>query len=289
MGATMRPYPPFSRALIACFATLFLAGGPLRCDEIHNNLSSSERADGWKLLFDGVSMANWIDPSKESPPGDAWTISEGCLKANPDPRITEDLISSTNYTDFELQFDWKIAPGGNSGVKYRIQKLVLLSHTTVPSSIKKFRDQVQYAMVNSPSGTRSQIKDGEEAQIYVVGFEYQMIDNKQHPEAKNGGPYHTGALYSIIGPSHSVQKPVGEFNHSMLVVKGKHVEHWLNGVKVVDTSLDTPTLKRNLDRRWGQSSQVYHLLVDQLQTSCPISLQNHGAAVWFRDIKIKPF
>jgi hypothetical protein len=284
----MRPYASLFRALTACFAILVLPGGGLRCEQLHNALSTSERNDGWKLLFDGVSMANWIDPSKESPPGDAWTISDGCLKANPDPRITEDLISTANYTDFELQFDWKIASGGNSGLKYRIQKLVPLSRTTVPSSVTKFEDQVQYAIVHSSSSPRTQIEQGEQAQIYVVGFEYQMIDNQQHPDAKNGGPYQTGALYSIVGPSRAAENPVGEFNHSMLVVKGKHAEHWLNGVKVVDTSLDTPALKRNLAHRWGQSSQVYHLLVDQPQTSCPISLQNHGAAVWFRDIKIKP-
>jgi 3-keto-disaccharide hydrolase len=284
----MRPYLRVSPALIVCFTTFLVTREPLRCDEVHNKLSPSERAGGWKLLFDGSSMTNWVNPSRESPPGDAWTISDGCLKAKPDPKITEDLISTADYTDFELQFDWKIAPGGNSGLKYRIQKLVPLSHTTVPSSIKKFEDQVQYAITHSSADPRSQIKQDEQAQIYVVGFEYQMIDNQRHPDAKNGGRYQTGALYSIIGPSHAAEKPISEFNHSMLVVKGKHVEHWLNGVKVVDTSLDTPALKQNLAHRWGQSSQVYHLLVDQPQASCPISLQNHGDAAWFRDIKIKP-
>ncbi len=66
-----------------------------------------------------------------------------------------------------------------------------------------------------------------------------MIDNDRHPDAKHGGPYQTGALYSIVAPSEAAARPIGEFNHSVLIVKGKHVEHWLNGAKVVDTTLST--------------------------------------------------
>jgi Domain of Unknown Function (DUF1080) len=272
-------FPVASGLLFACLAAI---GQPA-----HNVLSETERAQGWKLLFDGQTMNHWIDPSKENPPGDAWTIDDGCLKANSRPRITEDLVSADTYSDFELQWDWKISAAGNSGVKYRIQQLVPLTRATTDKSIKKFERQVDYAVQHYSDKARSEIQPDERPQIYVVGFEYQMIDNARHPDARHGGPYQTGALYSIVGPSEAVAKPVDEFNHSQLIVRGKHVEHWLNGVKVVDTTLDTEQLKDNLAHRWGKDSSVYHLLVDEPVKNCHFSLQDHGDVAWFRDIKVK--
>jgi hypothetical protein len=266
----------------------FLAAGfTLFAQTEHNQLSKKERAEGWTLLFDGHSMTNWIDPSKETPPGNAWTIEDGCLKAKGHHTITEDLLSQDKYSDFELQWDWKIAPGGNSGVKYRIQKLITLTKGTENPSLHKFEAQVQYAVQHQASDNERNIKPGERAQIYVVGFEYQMIDNSVNPDAKHGAAYQTGALYSILGPRKSASKPAGQFNHSRLVVRGEHVEHWLNGAKVVDTMLDTQELKDNLAHRWGGDSEVYRLMVTQPVRECQFSLQNHDSDTWFRDIKIK--
>ena len=264
-----------------------LAAIPLFARREENQLSSKERSDGWQLLFDGHSMSNWINPSTQTPPGDAWSIEDGCLKAKAHPSITEDLVSKNTYRDFELQWDWKIAPGGNSGVKYRIQKLITLSKATKNPALRKFEDQVQYAIEHQPTSDKRDIAPGEHAQIYVVGFEYQMIDNSRHPDAKHGAPYQTGALYSILGPSQAVSKPAGDFNHSQLVVRGNHVQHWLNGVKVIDTTLDTQELKENLAHRWGANSGVYHLMVDQPVKDCHFSLQNHDTETWFRNIKVK--
>jgi hypothetical protein len=268
-------------------ALVFCALGVLSAGDQLNVLSAKERAEGWQLLFDGKSMANWIDPSKSNPPGDAWTIEDGCLKAKPHPLLDEDLVSQDTYSDFDLQWDWKIEPGGNSGVKYRIQQLVPLTRETVKPGLKKFEDNMRWAMDHPVAGARSHLKPGDRGQIYVVGFEYQMIDDNGHPDAKHGPAYQTGALYSILGPTNAQPKPIGSFNHSELIVHGKHVEHWLNGNKVVDTTLDTQALKDNLAHRWGADSKVYDLLVNQPVKSCHISLQNHGNNAWFRNIKIK--
>lgn len=238
---------------------------------------------GWVPLFDGKTMDHWIDPRALHPAGDAWTIEDGCLKAVPKPRVTEDLMSAETHGDFELQFDWRISPGGNSGVKYRIQALPILSDA---HKFPRFEQTVDYALEHQLFD-RSTIPEGGRAQIYVIGFEYQLIDNAVHPDARRGPLYQSGALYGIVPPTRDVTKPVGQFNHSRLVVQGQHVEHWLNDVKVVDVTVDAELLKHNLAKRWGESSPVYKLMTEQPKKSCPISLQNHGDAAWFRNVKIK--
>jgi hypothetical protein len=232
---------------------------------------------GWVVLFDGKTMANWDDPRQKTPPGDAWTIDDGCLKANRRPHITEDLFSKDLYRDFELMFDWRVAAGANSGVKYRIQDRVFLARKPV----SKFEDLVNYSVQNRPE------QRPERGQEYVVGFEYQVLDNTRNYDAKVGVTHQAGALYDIAGPAKDVTRPVGEFNESRLVVKGNHVEHWLNGVKVVDTDLDSPLAAERITGRWGVGTPVSDDLIKQPRKDCPISLQNHGDDTWFRNIKIR--
>jgi hypothetical protein len=292
MGAVLTKYRgeyvlkiAISVFLAAALCSFLVAGAD---SSTHNRLTAKERADGWKLLFDGKSMTNWIDPAAANPPGDAWSIEDGCLKAKPNPRITEDLVSTEKYRDFELQWDWKVSLNGNSGVKYRIQKFVVLTEATKKESgAKKFEDLVNYGISHSAEGDRTKVGNSGKAQIYVIGFEYQMIDDAGDTDAKNGGLYKTGAFYGIQGPLRPAARPVGEFNHSRLVVRGKHVEHWLNGVKVVDSTFDGDRFRDAVAKRWGKDSAAYHLMVDQPAEQCPFSLQNHDHATWFRDIKIK--
>jgi 3-keto-disaccharide hydrolase len=261
------------QALIAA-ALMFASGAPAA----DNQLTAQEKAAGWKLLFDGRTYTGWEDPTKKSPPGDSFTIEDGCLKATSHPKINEDLFTQETFTDFELQFDWKISPRGNSGVKYRIQDRVWLLDEKPP----KFEDQVNAALKNRRT---DRIAKNQE---YVIGFEYQMTDNAANPDAtRNGGLHQTAALYDMFAPSKDATRPVGEFNHSRLVVKGDHVEHWLNGEKVVDASLKAPEIAQASEKRWGRESPVYHMLVDQPRKSCQISLQNHNDVAWFKNIRIK--
>ena len=233
---------------------------------------------GWISLFDGKTMAGWDDPRQKTPPGDAWTIADGCLKANRNPRITEDLFSKGLYRDFELAWEWKVAPGANSGVKYRIQDHVFLAHHMTG----RFEDLVNFSLQNRPAGRPGRGQD------YVVGFEYQMLDNARNSDARVGGTTHqAGALYDIVGPEKDVTHPAGEFNESRLIVKGNHVEHWLNGVKVVEADLDSPQAAEHIAHRWGQGTPVTIDLTKQPKKECPISLQNHGGDTWFRNIRIR--
>ena len=259
---------------LAC-AVLMVSG--LRAAD--NELTAKERADGWRLLFDGKTYANWDDPARKSPPGDSFTIEDGCLKSVPHAKIEEDLFTKDTFTDFELVFDWRIAPGGNSGVKYRIQDHAFLTNTGGPS--KKFEDMANASFRNKRTDRPAKGQD------YVVGFEYQVLDNALNPDAKRGTNHQAGALYDMIPPLKDATLPVGEFNHSRLVVKGDHVEHWLNGVKVVDGSLNDPAVEKGTAARWGVGSPVYELLVKHPRKACPISLQNHSSDAWFKNIKIR--
>lgn len=243
-----------------------------------NQLTASEKKEGWILLFDGHSFDHWIDPTQKTPPGDSFVIEDGCLKATSHPKITEDLFSTDTFADFELSWDWKISAAGNSGVKYRIQDHVFLLEKRVP----RFEPNVNAALTDRRSDRPAKGQD------YVVGFEYQMTDNAANSDAKRNGQLHqTAALYDIYPPSQDATKPVGEFNHSRIVVKGDHVEHWLNGVKVVDGSLRSPAEAASMAKRWGEGTPVYGLLVKQPVKECHISLQNHDDVAWFKNIKIR--
>ena len=243
-----------------------------------NEITAKEKAAGWKLMFDGKSFAGWEDPAKKSPAGDGFAIEDGCIKSLKHPKINEDLFTLDTYSDCEMEFDWKISPAGNSGVKYRIQERVMLAPGT-PG--QKFEDLVNLSMKNRRTDRP------EKGQEYVIGFEYQALDNERHPDAKRGTNHQSGALYDIFSPAKDATRPVGEFNHSRLVVKGDHIEHWLNGVKVVDGSLKAPEVRANSAKRWGAESPVTQLLAEQPKKATQISLQNHGDEAWFKNIKIR--
>jgi len=262
--------------MLRCICLLTLACVALQAAD--NQLTPAEKAAGWILLFNGKDMSGWDDPRVKNPAGDAWTIDDGCLKAVANPHIYEDLFSRDTFTDFELVFDWRISEGGNSGVKYRIQ-----DHVFLHSGWKgRFEDLVNLSLRDRRNDRPAHGQD------YVIGFEYQLLDNDRNPDGRAGRTHTAGALYDMAAPERDAARPVGEFNHSRIVVRGNHVEHWLNGVKVVDADLSAPEVKAHIAKRWGQDSPAYQLLAGEPKHNCPISLQNHGNAAWFRNLKIRP-
>ena len=124
-------------------------------------------------------------------------------------------------------------------------------------------------------------------QDYVIGFEYQAIDDVENEDAKAGPLHAPGALYDIAPAARNAARPVGQFNQSRLVLRGNHVVHWLNGEKVAEADLDSAEAAAHIAKRWGQGTPVYELMAKQPKKDCPISLQNHGADAWFRDIKLR--
>jgi hypothetical protein len=244
-----------------------------------NQLTPAEKKAGWILLFDGKTMDGWVDTRQANPPGDSWGIEDGCLKALKHPKINEDLFTKQTFRDFELEFDWRISLAGNSGIKYRIQDHLFLLPV---NKGERFEASVQRSFL-----ARSNARPAK-GQDYVIGFEYQITDDSANKDAISNPKHTSGALYDMVPPTTAAARPVGEFNHSRLVVKGNHTEHWLNGVKVVDTMLDSRDAIAGIDKRWTIVPALHEMLAKQPKKDCPISLQNHNDDAWFRNIKIRP-
>jgi hypothetical protein len=246
----------------------------------HNTLTAKEKAEGWKLLFDGASFAGWVDPTKKSPPSDAWSVVDGTLKTTPRSRTREDLVSEDKFRDFELAFDWKVSPRGNTGVKYRIQDWVFLDRDKLPKGVP-FEEQVEYAYGKKLA--RAGLAPGGRYEEYSVGFEFQVID-----DAGRGDKYQAGALYAMLPAQKAAARPVGEWNTARVILKGRRVEHWLNGEKVLEAALDSPAVVAAVESRWKNAPSIARLLMEQAAAESPVVLQHHVDEVWFRNVKIRP-
>jgi len=142
-------------------------------------------------LFDGKSLAGWVNAAGK-PPAAGWAVKDGVIFRE---GKGGDLFTEKEYGDFELELEWKIAEGGNSGVKYRVAKY-------------------------TPGG--------------MLGPEYQMIDDAKHKDGAQG-THQTAALYDILGTNDQKKmNAIGDWNHTKIVAKGTKFEHWLNGKKVVE-------------------------------------------------------
>ncbi len=236
-----------------------------------NTLTRAERSAGWRLLFDGKSLAGWRGLGYPGVPEAHWAEEDGTIRKIASEKVAKgpdgrrlpggDLMTVATFKDFELSWDWKMSPVGNSGLKYNVSEELSGGQ---PSNV-----------LRPATGTAG-------VSHSAIGFEYQMIDDDRHSDGKL--PTHrSGALYDLITPDASKQlKPIGEWNHSRVVFNGTHGEHWLNGVKVVEYELGSPAMQAALAASKFKSMAWYA----QRRTG-HIVLQDHGDDAWFRNLKIR--
>ena len=206
------------------------------------------------VLFDGASTAAWKSPDGSAFPEWCWRVENKTLKAVPMTSGFRDLVTAEQYGDFELSFEWKLPSGGNSGVKYQVQRPML-----------------------------RKAAPGERVGMAARGFEYQLVDTA-HPDASD--PKHsTGSLYRLIAPLMVPSRPLQNgFHTGRIIVRGDHVEHWLDGAKVVD--YQRPDLYPAI-AAGATASDDLKALRDQTKRGGRIALQHHQTEVWFRNIVVK--
>ena len=215
-----------------------------------NVLRPAEKAAGWELLFDGRTLAGWHGYNGQ--PLAAWTVEDCALKTvgtegNYGSDKRADLVTDREFTSFELDVDWKATKGGNSGIMYGV------------------------------------VEDRKYDAPWKTGPEYQLIDDVGFPEKLE--PWQkAGADYAMHLPNAEKRlKPVGEWNNSRIVVNGAHVEHWLNGKKILEFERWTPEWRKLRDAGKWKDAPDYGLA-----KTGRIALQDHGSVFWFRNVKLRP-
>jgi len=220
----------------------------------NNTLTERQKATGWKLLWDGKTTNGWKSANSDNFPSKGWTINDGVLEVNAsggqESKGGGDIVTTEMYGNFWLSVDFKLTPGANSGIKYLVRP----------------------DLYSAPGAS-------------AIGCEFQILDDELHPDAKAGkaGNRTLASLYDLIpaDKSNVVLDKYG-WNTAWIIVEGNHVEHWLNGVKVLS---------------YERNTQMFNALVAYSKfvnwknfgnhDKGRILLQEHGDHVSYRNIMIK--
>jgi len=207
-----------------------------------NQLTDAEKQAGWKLLFDGQTTKGWRGYKQSAMPAKGWRVEDGILKKVGGER-GGDIITDEKFNDFDLTWEWRISPAGNNGLKYLVTE-------------------------DRPS---------------APGQEYQMIDDTRNADAKVGPLRATGSFYDVLPPSDDKPlKPVGDWNQSRVLIQGNHVEHWLNGKKILEYELGSDAVKAAVAKSKFKNAPGFGEKIKG-----HIMLTDHGDECWFRSIKIR--
>jgi hypothetical protein len=227
---------------------------------LKNTLTEREKREGWKLLWDGKTTDGWRGAKINNFPDKGWNIKDGILTVEKsggyESRNGGDIVTVKKYKDFELEVDFQYTKGANSGIKYFVD---------------------------------TDLNDGPGS---AIGCEFQILDDDVHPDAKLGvnGDRTIGSLYDLIpanarfyAPNETVQKRVNKYgwNRAKIVVRGNHVEHYLNGIKVVEYVRNSQMWKALV------AYSKYHIWPNFGEKEYGnILLQDHGDEVHFKNVKI---
>jgi len=226
---------------------------PLNVTSLINDLTPNEKEEGWKLLFDGKTTSEWRGAQKENFPESGWSIGkDGSLTilaaGGEESAAGGDIVTVNEYSDFELMVDVRLTPSANSGIKYYVT-------------------------------------EDEKTAGSAIGLEYQILDDKLHPDAEEGrnGNRTMASLYDLIPASSGKYVcQIGQWNMVRIISKNNHVEHWLNGSKVLEYERGSEDFRnlvaKSKYRIWKNFGEA---------ESGHILLQEHGSEVSFRNIKIR--
>ncbi len=233
------------------FSALLLSPLRMHASEPDNTLTAKEKTEGWSLLFDGHTTGQWREAFATDFPVRGWIVRDGELRGEFRKGMESgdggDIVTREVYRNFEMYFDWKLGPGGNSGVKYFVEE-------------------------RQPKPTGSQ-----------PGYEYQIIDDatyiyqgkKLSPELK------TASIYDVV----AADKPdvqIGVWHRSHIRVQGDHLEHWLDGKKVVDADRKSALFQQGVTRSKFHDYPGFARI-----STGHILLQDHGHNVAFKNLKIR--
>ena len=233
---------PLPRALLIPLLLPLLAAAACTGAPAPEPSAGAPSAAGWRPLFDGRTLAGWRGYRQAAPPA-GWRVVDGAItRMGPGG----DLITDEEFGDFELELEWKISPGGNSGIIYRV------------------------------------VEDSTLDYVWRSGPEYQVLDNARHADGRD--PLTSaGSDFALYAPVRDVTRPVGECNQARIVARGSHVEHWMNGVKLLEYELGGPDWEQRVRAskfgampRYGRSARGH------------IALQEHEAWVAYRNLRIRP-
>jgi len=212
-----------------------------------NTLTDKEIKEGWKLLFDGKTSEGWMNAKSKTFPSKGWEIKDGALIVRPENGPGGDILTTGKYRNFELVVDFKYEKGANSGIKYFVD---------------------------------SEINNGT---LSSIGCEYQIIDENNYSEKLDiAGKQNTAALYDLIAPSNVKDEGAGVWNRAKIVVRGSHVQHWLNGQMTVEYERGTQAWKALVATSKFKTVPGFGEVKEGR-----ILLQDHGGTVSFRNIKIR--
>ncbi len=217
-----------------------------------NTLTADEIADDWQLLFDGVSTDGWRGYNQVSFPEEGWAIQDGDLVVfasdGSEAGLGGDIVTEDTFADFELVFDFRVSPVGNSGVFYRVQ-------------------------------------EHEGLDMWMVAPEFQVLDDTAYIEmgTMDMHKHLTGDNYDLHASTVTASSPIGDWNRARIVVDGAHVEHWLNGHKTVEYELWSPEWEQLVAASKFAPHPEY-----ARATEGRIGIQDHGHELRYRNIKIRP-
>ncbi|MEP2026915.1 MAG: DUF1080 domain-containing protein [Reichenbachiella sp.] len=233
----------------------YATASPLEPIITKNNLTIDEAKKGWKMLWDGKTSNGWRGAKLEAFPEKGWVIEDGVLSVlssgGAESRAGGDIVTNELFGDFEFKVDFKLTPAANSGIKYYVD-----------------------TEINKGPGSS-------------IGLEYQILDDDLHPDAKKGnheGSRTVSSLYDLIQADvNKPIKPIGEWNTAHIKSIDNHIEHWLNGTKVLEYERKSPEFRKLVSEskyvKWKDFGEL-----DRGQ----ILLQDHGDLVSFKNVKIRP-